>query len=140
VARVAELLHDAIEDVGAEQEAAIAERFGPRVAGIVRACTDADIRPRPPWRARKEAYIAHLEHAYHDALLVSRAYKLHNARAIVADLRTHGLAVSGGFAGTIWYYATLGEVFSRLLPSPLSAELELAVGDMQRLVNAGSGA
>lgn len=28
-------LHDAIEDAGAEQEAVIAERFGPRVAGIV---------------------------------------------------------------------------------------------------------
>jgi (p)ppGpp synthase/HD superfamily hydrolase len=141
---IAGLLHDAIEDVGAEQEAAIAERFGPQVAGIVRACTDADIRPKPPWRARKEAYIAHLEHADHDALLVSCADKLHNARAIVADLRTHGLAVfdrfTAGLAGTIWYYASLAEVFARRLPSPLSAELARAVGDMQRLVGAGSGA
>jgi (p)ppGpp synthase/HD superfamily hydrolase len=141
---IAGLLHDAIEDVGAEQEAVIAERFGPRVAQIVRACTDADTLPKPPWRARKEAYIAHLEHADHDALLVSCADKLHNARAIVADLRTHGLAVfdrfTGGLAGTIWYHATLAEVFSRRLPSPLSAELARAVGDMQRLVGAGSGA
>ena len=141
---IAGLLHDAIEDVGAEQEAVIAGRFGPRVARIVRACIDADTLPKPPWRARKEAYIAHLEHADQDALLISCADKLHNARAIVGDLRTHGLAVfdrfAGGLAGTLWYYASLAEVFSRRLPSPLSAELERAVGDMQRLVGAGSGA
>src|SRR6202790_4352965 len=116
---IAGLLHDAIEDVGAEQEAVIAGRFGPRVARIVRACTDADTLPKPPWRARKEAYIAHLEHADRDALLVSCADKLHNARAIVGDLRTHGLAVfdrfTGGRAGTIWYYASLAKVFARRL-------------------------
>ena len=141
---IAGLLHYAIEDVGAEQEAVIAERFGPRVARIVRACTDADTLPKPPWRARKEAYIAHLEHADQDALLISCADKLHNARAIVGDLRTHGLAVfdrfTGGVAGTIWYYASLAEVFARRLPSPLSAELGLAVGDMQRLAGAGAEA
>jgi (p)ppGpp synthase/HD superfamily hydrolase len=135
---VAGLLHDTIEDVGPEQEALISERFGPRVARIVRACTDADTQPKPPWRARKEAYIAHLEHADGDALLVSCADKVHNARAIVADIRTHGLFVfdrfTGGLSGTIWYYATLSEVFCRRLPSPLSAELAVAVGEMQRMV------
>jgi (p)ppGpp synthase/HD superfamily hydrolase len=43
---IAGLLHDAIEDVGVEQEEIITERFGSRVAGIVRACTDADILPK----------------------------------------------------------------------------------------------
>ena len=60
------------------------------MAGIVRACTDADTLPKPPWRARKDAYLAHLEAEGPDALLVSAADKLHNARAIVADLRAHG--------------------------------------------------
>ena len=32
---IAGLLHDAIEDVGAEQEAAIAAKFGPRAAAIM---------------------------------------------------------------------------------------------------------
>ena len=54
---IAGLLHDAIEDQGAHQEAAITERFGDRVARIVRGCTDADTLPKPPWRARKEAYM-----------------------------------------------------------------------------------
>ena len=42
-------LHDAIEDIGAEQDAAIESRFGRRVADIVRGCTDADIVPKLPW-------------------------------------------------------------------------------------------
>ena len=57
----AALLHDAIEDGGAAWENVIAERFGPRVAGIVRACTDADTVPKPPWEARKRSYLDHLE-------------------------------------------------------------------------------
>ena len=134
---IAGLLHDAIEDAGAHQEAVIAERFGPRVAMIVRACTDADTLPKPPWRERKEAYIAHLEHASGDALLVSAADKLHNARAICTDMRTHGDKVferfTGGKAGTLWYYATLSKAFSRLLPGALAVELAETVTEARRL-------
>ncbi len=42
-------LHDAVEDGGVEWEAVIQDGFGPRVAGIVRACTDADTQPKPAW-------------------------------------------------------------------------------------------
>ncbi|MDI3309273.1 MAG: HD domain-containing protein, partial [Acetobacteraceae bacterium] len=83
---MAGLLHDAIEDCGAEHEAAIRDRFGERVARIVRACTDADTKPKPPWRVRKQAYLRHLEQADTDVLLVSCCDKLHNARAILSDL------------------------------------------------------
>jgi len=133
----AALLHDAIEDGGAEWEAAIQDRFGPRVAGIVRACTDADTRPKPPWRARKEAYLAHLEDEGPDALLVSAADKLHNARAIVTDLRTHGPGMfsrfNAGQEGTVWYYGALAAAFARRLPGPLARELSDAVAQMQSL-------
>lgn len=128
-------LHDAIEDCGVEQETIIAARFGGRVAAIVRGCTDADTTPKPPWRARKEAYIAHLEEASEDVLLVSCADKLYNARAIFTDLQTHGLAVfdrfTAGQKGTLWYYATLATVFSRRLPGALSRELTETVGRIQ---------
>lgn len=134
---VAALLHDAIEDCGAEHEATIAERFGPRVAAIVRACTDAEVFPKPPWRARKEAYLAHLEHAGPDALLVSACDKLHNARAIVEDLREHGPAMmsrfNAGLDGTLWYYRALADAFARLLPGRLAGELSRAVDEMERL-------
>lgn len=124
---VAAMLHDAVEDVGAHLEPVIRARFGDRVADIVLGCTDADTFPKPPWRARKEAYIAHLETAAPDVLLVSLADKAHNARTIATDLRSHGQAVfdrfRGGLDGTIWYYETLASVFSRLLPGALAQEL-----------------
>ena len=53
---IAALLHDAVEDQGgAPILADIRSRFGERVAAIVADCTDTDIEPKPPWRARKEA-------------------------------------------------------------------------------------
>ena len=134
---IAGLLHDAIEDVGIDQETVIAERFGPRVARVVRGCTDADTMPKPPWQARKEAYIAHLEHADIDVLIVSCADKLHNVRTIITDLRTIGPAVFDHFkgrrAGSVWYYATLSDVFARQLPGQLSEEFTLATLEMRRL-------
>jgi (p)ppGpp synthase/HD superfamily hydrolase len=62
--------------------------FGAEVLRIVEGCTDADRDPKPAWRPRKEAYVAHLAEADRAILLVSASDKLHNARAIVGDLRT----------------------------------------------------
>jgi (p)ppGpp synthase/HD superfamily hydrolase len=134
---IAGLLHDAIEDQGAEQGPVIEARFGPRVAAIVRGCTDVDSLPKPPWQVRKEAYIAHLETAGPDIWLVSCADKLYNARAIVTDLRALGDAMftrfTGGKEGTLWYYRSLVEAFERVSPGILSAELGEAVAEMERL-------
>jgi (p)ppGpp synthase/HD superfamily hydrolase len=134
---VAGLLHDAIEDAGAHQEAVIADQFGSRVAAIVRGCTDADTVPKPPWRARKEAYIAHLNGVGPDVLIVSAADKLHNARSICTDLRAVGPAVfdrfKGGRDGTLWYYREISAAFSRLLPGVLAIELAETVSEMERL-------
>src|SRR5581483_712539 len=52
---IAGLLHDAIEDTDATA-ADIEARFGAKVATIVLACSDTTVRPKPPWRKRKEAY------------------------------------------------------------------------------------
>jgi (p)ppGpp synthase/HD superfamily hydrolase len=53
------LLHDAVEDGGGpEMLARIRAGFGADVARIVRASSDTDVEPKPPWRERKEAYIA----------------------------------------------------------------------------------
>ena len=103
------LLHDAGEDAGGEARIAdIAVRFGDAVAAIVRGCSDTTINPKPPWRQRKEAYIAHLHEATAAMILVSAADKLHNARAILHDVNTIGDAVwqrfNAGKADTLWYY------------------------------------
>ncbi len=129
--------HDTIEDCGAQHGPAIAARFGPRVAAVVQACSDTDVQPKPPCQARKRAYLAHLEHADGDTLLVSCADKLHNARAIAADLRTHGPAMLSRFnappGGTAWYYCALADLFSRRLPRSLSRDLALAADELVAL-------
>ena len=87
---IAALLHDAVEDQGgASTLGRIRQLFGARVAGIVAACSDTDVVPKPPWRERKEDYIAHLRapELPPGTIRVSLADKLHNARAILFDLR-----------------------------------------------------
>jgi GTP pyrophosphokinase len=135
---IAALLHDAVEDQGGlPTRAEIARRFGERVAAIVDGCTDADTTPKPPWRPRKEAYIAHLPHAGPSVRLVSAADKLHNARAIVRDVRAGGEAVwsrfNGGKDGTLWYYRALADAFNTLGPAALADELARTVAEMEAL-------
>lgn len=135
---VAALLHDVLEDCGAQHADEIERRFGGRVLRIVQGCTDAEVFPKPPWQDRKEAYLLHLEAASADTLLVSLCDKLHNARSIMADLREHGVAMmdrfKGGRAGTLWYYRQLSSAFDRLLPGRAAAELAREVTEMERLV------
>ena len=122
---VAALLHDAVEDAGGPPTLeAIRSEFGERVAAIVAACSDTDEDPKPPWRERKAAYLRHLrDDALPDgALLVSLADKLHNARAIVADLREHGDALWARFnerdpAAQLWYYRWLADIFRARRPA-----------------------
>ncbi len=138
---IAALLHDAVEDAGGQARLAnLRQRFGDRVAEIVLDCTDTHEPPKPPWRARKEAYIAHLAKASASARLVSCCDKLHNARCIVADLRTHPDLVwtkfAGGREGTLWYYSTILAEFQRLeVPQHLVDKLARTVETMHTLAN-----
>ncbi len=139
---IAALLHDAVEDAGgAPRLEDIRSRFGPVVAEIVLGCTDTDKSPKPPWKQRKEQYIAHLAHGSDSVKLVSCADKVHNSRSIVADLRELGDAVwsrfTGGKDGTLWYYRTLLETYrNHGGPPRLVGELARTVDEMERLAGA----
>jgi GTP pyrophosphokinase len=141
---IASLLHDAGEDAGGRPRLEeIEERFGLRVAAIVEACSDTLETPKPPWRERKEAYVAAAEHHSEEALHVSLADKLYNVRAIVRDYRRLGEALwsrfSAGRDDVLWYYRSLLAVYRRRLPeSPMVAELEDAFTDLEVLVGAGT--
>ena len=136
---IAALLHDAIEDQGGDAtRQVIATKFGPRVADIVSGCTDADEIPKPPWRERKEAYIAHLVTASPDVLLVSLSDKVHNARAILMDFRAINNEVwdrfSPGKTGTLWYYrALVGAFHDAGAHSGLQTELNRIITELERL-------
>lgn len=135
---IAALLHDAVEDQGgAPMLRQIRERFGDAVAEIVAGCTDADTLPKPPWRARKEAYIDHLRCAPVSVRLISASDKLHNARSILKDFREVGDSLwgrfTGGREGTLWYYRALVEAFREHGSTPLIEELDRVVTEIERL-------
>ncbi|MCL1471801.1 HD domain-containing protein [Argonema antarcticum] len=137
---IAALLHDAIEDQGgAATRSEIRRRFGDTVTAIVDGCTDSDTTPKPPWRQRKEAYIAHIPTASPSVLLVSASDKLHNARSILKDYRILGESVwerfKGGREGSLWYYRALVNAFRKAWSSPLIDELERVVSELEDLVN-----
>ncbi len=140
---IAALLHDAVEDQGgAPILAEIRGRFGERVAAIVAGCTDSDVIPKPPWRERKERYIAHLVHATPEVLRVSRADKLHNARSILADLRVQGDGVWSRFSAdresVLWYYGALLDAYRKTGGGRLAEELERVLAEIHSIVDAPS--
>ena len=137
---IAGLLHDAVEDQGGQPTLSeIRRRFGDKVAFIVEGCTDADTIPKPPWRERKERYIAHVRSAPPEVLRVSAADKLHNARAVLADFRDSGPSVWGRFNGardgTLWYYRSLTDLFREAGVGPLAEELHRVVSELERLAH-----
>jgi (p)ppGpp synthase/HD superfamily hydrolase len=139
---IAGLLHDAVEDSddGEAMLEQIRSRFGERVARIVDECSDTRAIPgrdKPAWKERKEAYLRGLLTADPDTLRVSACDKLHNSRAIVADLNVVGLALFERFsskdgADQIWYYQTLSDIYSRLLPGPLADSVRRVTARMTR--------
>jgi GTP pyrophosphokinase len=135
---IAGLLHDAVEDQGGEPTLEkIRRRFGDDVAEIVLGCSDSTTVPKPPWRERKERYLAHLSDASKSVRLVLAADKLHNARSIVKDYRLLGESLwerfNGGKAGTLWYYRSLVDAFRAHGSSSLVDELDRVVTQLETL-------
>ena len=140
---IAALLHDTLEDITPTKRARKTVRaFGDDVYGIVEGCTDGipDRKgKKAPWRERKETHVAALAHESRSILLVSAADKLHNARAIVADLRTIGDTIWNRFNApkedVLWYYGAVVDAF-RANPAhheALVEELGRVVAEMRRL-------
>lgn len=148
---IAALLHDVIEDCGAEHADAIRAKFGDTVADIVLACTDGTAerkaKPSDPearrrdWWVRKLEYLENLKRKPDATLLVSGCDKLDNALAIVADLENPavGLVVfdrfTAGRDGTLRYYHSLAQLLARRQVA-MSARLEAAVARMHALAGA----
>jgi (p)ppGpp synthase/HD superfamily hydrolase len=137
---IAALLHDAAEDQGGKAMLAqIEAEFGPDVARIVAECSDTFEQPKPPWRERKERYLAHLHEAWPPALRVSVADKLDNARAILADYRRLGPELWTRFdpeADQLWYYRSLVDTYRTIngFASPLVDELDRVVSELEAIV------
>jgi GTP pyrophosphokinase len=131
------LLHDAAEDAGGRARLEdIRGRFGDPVARIVEDCTDSWETPKQPWTERKQAYIQHARHLGAPSLRVSAADKVHNAYAILRDLRNQGEAVWSRFQASaddvIAYYESLVRAYREAGGGRLVDELDRIVRGIQR--------
>jgi GTP pyrophosphokinase len=134
---IAALLHDAAEDHGGRARLEeIRGRFGNRVAQIVEDCTDSWDTPKRPWAERKRAYIAHARHLPAPSLRVSAADKVHNAYAILRDLRNIGDKVWERFSASpddvVAYYDGLVRAFRDAGGGRLVDELDRIVRGIHR--------
>jgi GTP pyrophosphokinase len=133
---IAAVLHDWLEDIPGARPEVLEARFGARVARLVRGLTDAETHPKPPWRERKERYLAHLLGAPAELKLISAADKLHNCIAIRRDLAAVGPAVfarfTGGRDGTLWYYDALGVALSTGWDHPLATRVQEEAAALRR--------
>jgi len=116
----AALLHDVVEDGGDIYVDRIRDNLGDTVLQVVLECSDSVVPAgveKPLWKDRKDAYLASIPHKSPSAILVTTADKLHNARAIAADLRDVGPSVferfSAGRDGTLWYYDAVSDALAR---------------------------
>lgn len=129
---IAGLLHDAAEDCGGRPMLdTVRVMFGEAVAEIVEACTDAMEDPKPAWRPRKEAYVAHLAGASPSVKLVAGCDKLHNLQTTLRDLRAgqpsdYWSRFTAGAESQAWYYRECGKA---LAGSPVAEDFERAYGE-----------
>ena len=139
---IAALLHDTVEDAGGKPRLAdIKAKFGTAVADIVADCSDADTIPKPPWRERKLAAVAHVNEAPVPVKFVKAADSLHNARSVLADYRAIGDALwtrfKGGKEGMLWYLRAMFTAFTEPRLRSLAKDLDATVTELERLTNGG---
>jgi (p)ppGpp synthase/HD superfamily hydrolase len=149
---VAGILHDVIEDCVRDGysremlEQRMGDKFGENVLETVLAVTyrrHDDNGVELSGDDRKIDYLERLGQASEDAWWVCAADKIHNASAIVADLRrtidpeTVWNRFGGGKSATARWYR---QVFERLqelgFKAPIMEELDHASGELSRLANA----
>src|SRR3954468_11616896 len=134
---IAALLHDAPEDRGGRERLDdIRARFGDTVAAIVADCTDSWTMPKAPWADRKKQYAEHARTLPPSSLRVSAADKVHNAYAILRDLRNVGEKVwesfNGGPADILAYYQSLVRAYREAGGGRLVDELDRIVRGIER--------
>jgi (p)ppGpp synthase/HD superfamily hydrolase len=134
---IAALLHDAAEDAGGRGRLDdIRARFGDAVARIVEDCTDAWTTPKPPWPERKRQYVQHARTLTASSLRVSAADKVHNAYAILRDLRNIGENVWERFNAEpddiLAYYQSLVRAYREAGGGRLVDELDRIVRGIER--------
>ena len=125
---IAALLHDYLEDIEGSSAAALTAEFGEHVTQLVLELSDTTTRPKPPWKGRKERYLAHLNTASPEVKLISAADKIHNSRSILRDHDRMGDTIYERFTPskeeTLWYYRSCLQALRNGWTHELLDELE----------------
>jgi (p)ppGpp synthase/HD superfamily hydrolase len=131
---IAALFHDAAEDQGgAETLQIIRDRFGDEVADLVEECSEPYVRPRAPWRHRKDTYLAAISEASEGAVRIMTADKLNNAGRLPIEYARIGHDLWDKFVAsreeTIWFYEAAYDALElrRGRDDPMIIELDHAV-------------
>jgi DNA helicase IV len=136
---IAALLHDAVEDLGAEVLNRIVDQFGLAVARIVAGCTDPESQDDTSWRDRKAQHLSDLESAGPQVRRVALAEKLDNARALLRDYRRFGerlwVQMDVDPEDLLWYNAALADLFVTERPGDMASELHDTVEKLLELVS-----
>lgn len=136
------LLHDTAEDCGGRAMLRqVREAFGEEVAAIVEGCSDTLDTPKPPWRPRKEAYVAHLADATDAVRTVACADKLHNLLCVVRDLRAapgpgYWKRFNAGQDEQLWYYRACAQAFATGRPPAMLDEYQRTLREFESLAGA----
>ena len=103
-------------------------------------CSDTDQTPKPPWRERKEAYLAHLRGASPSVRLISAADKLDNVRSLLNAYPMMGESLwerfNGRRDGTLWYFHSVVKTLREAGSNALVEQLATAVEEFTRTVSA----
>lgn len=135
------------EGFRAAVEQFVAAEFGVEVMALVRGLTDEKYRAdgtRLPWHeAKRRAHERLSQPGTPDEVVVLKcADALHNARQVMNDLQSQGLAMMRRFNATpedtLRHYATVWQVAAGRLGGgqPLVQELGVAVGELARTLDA----
>ncbi|MDO5512691.1 HD domain-containing protein [Corynebacterium sp.] len=145
---VAAILHDVLEDVPPSVYSAddMTAEFGERVTEFVRGVSEEKTagEETPPWRVRKEGYLAALADDSEECLLISAADKIHNLRSMVVAHDRMGDEMwdvfNAGPAEKLWFYGAIADTIGeRLGHCEASLQLREAVDAVAARVPSGAG-
>jgi len=125
----AALLHDTIEDTGTSREE-IVEAFNEHVAGLVESVSERKEvdGQKLDWKERKTGYLARLENADADAVLIAVADKVDNIESKLETFAKVGAALHQGWKQPpeeyLWYHGEVLRIAQARLPDhPLTKRL-----------------